>query len=110
MRIEERMTDEAMTVRVEIPGVDPEKDIEIAVDDDGTLTISAQRETSTDEKQEGMVRSEFHYGRFLRQIRVPKNADLTALIAHYGDGVLDITVPLRAEAVGSSRKVEITRS
>lgn len=109
LRIEETIDDDAMTVRAEIPGVDPDKDVEISVDD-GVLTISAKRESTSKETKDGGFHTEFRYGSFVRQIRMPKNADLDALKASYDAGVIEVKVPLRAEEVPTARKIEITRS
>lgn len=109
MRIEEAVEDDTLIVRAEIPGVDPDHDVEISVDE-GVLTISAKRETKSKETKDGTIRSEFHYGSFVRQVRMPKSADLDALTASYHDGVIEIRVPMRAEQVPSSRKVAISRS
>ena len=109
LRVEETVEDDTMIVRAEIPGVDPDKDVEISVDD-GILTITAKRESKSEETKAGTFRSEFRYGRFVRQLRVPKNADLDALTASYADGVIEIKLPLRAEQVPSGRKIAIKRS
>ena len=109
LRIEEAIEGDAMIVRAEIPGVDPDKDVDISVDD-GVLTITAKRESTTEETKDGGFRSEFRYGSFVRQIRMPKTADLDALTASYDAGVIEVKVPLRAEKVPTARKVEITRS
>lgn len=98
-----------LTIRAEIPGVDPEKDVEISVEGD-VLTISATRESKTKETKDGSTHSEFRYGRFVRQLGMPKNADLDALSATYENGVIEITVPMKAEAVAGSRKIAITKS
>src|SRR5665647_3642478 len=42
LRIEDRLEQDRYVVRAEIPGVDPDKDVQITVDD-GVLTISAER-------------------------------------------------------------------
>ncbi|WP_035864336.1 Hsp20/alpha crystallin family protein, partial [Cryptosporangium arvum] len=49
IRFEERREKDRYVVRAELPGVDPEKDIQISVAE-GTLTITAERR---EEKQEG---------------------------------------------------------
>ena len=49
MRIEDRMEDDRYVVRAELPGIDPDKDVEISVAD-GVLTISAERHEGTAEK------------------------------------------------------------
>src|ERR1035437_10492250 len=69
LRIEDRLEQDRYVVRAEIPGVDPDKDVEITVDD-GVLTISAERREEGKEKG----RSEFHYGSFPRRGPRPAGA------------------------------------
>src|ERR1039457_7546986 len=56
-RTEEYVKDNTYIVRAELPGVDPDKDVEVTVDA-GVLTIRAERH----EEHEEPHRSEFRYG------------------------------------------------
>jgi HSP20 family molecular chaperone IbpA len=89
LRIEDRLEPDRYVVRAEIPGVDPDKDVEITVDD-GVLTISAERREEVKEKG----RSEFHYGSFLRRVSLPPGSKEDQLEARYEDGILEVTVPI----------------
>ena len=102
MRLEDSVTDTEYTVRAELPGVDPEKDVEVNVSGD-VLTIRAERR----EEAQARHRSEFRYGMFQRSVRLPGNADASAVKARYSNGILEITVPLTAQ--GDARRIEITR-
>jgi HSP20 family molecular chaperone IbpA len=55
VRIEDRLEQDRYVVRAQILGVDPDKDVEITVEE-GVLTISAERR----EEVKGKGRSEFH--------------------------------------------------
>lgn len=101
IRIEDRTSDTEYTVRAELPGLDPEKDVQIEVAN-GVLSIRAERKEQT---QTGH-RTEFRYGMMQRSVRLPPNADEDNVKAHYGKGILEITVPLKAVPAG--RRVEIT--
>lgn len=101
IRLEDRITDTDYTIRAELPGLDPEKDVQISVSD-GILTISAERR----EEKQARHRSEFRYGSFQRSIRLPGNADEEAVRATYDKGILEITVPLRAQP--EPRKIAIS--
>jgi HSP20 family protein len=107
MRVEEFRDGGELVVRAELPGVDPEKDVEVTVDE-GVLTISAHREERTEEKQADGYRSEFRYGRLERQIRLPKGAGTDDISASYRDGVLEVRLPV-PEAVPPARKISIQR-
>ena len=94
MRMEEFVDGDELVVRAELPGVDPEKDVEITVTD-GTLTVAAERhdERTTGEKGTGAYRSEFRYGSFRRQIQLPAGTDVHAVTATYADGILEVRMP-----------------
>jgi HSP20 family protein len=101
IRVEDRITDTEYTVRAELPGMDPEKDVQINVAN-GVLTIHAERK----EESHTGNRSEFRYGMMQRSVRLPANADEDNVKAKYGKGILEITVPLKSIPAG--RRIEIT--
>ncbi len=102
MRLEDYIEDGKYLVRAEIPGIDPEKDVEITVGD-GVLTIRAERSEEKVEKH----RSEFRYGSFQRSIRLPAGAREDDISAAYRDGILTVTVPL-GEEKQPSRQITVT--
>ncbi|WP_052436231.1 Hsp20/alpha crystallin family protein [Georgenia sp. SUBG003] len=108
MRVEEFREGGELVVRAELPGVDPDKDVDVTVDE-GVLTISAHREERTEEKQAQGYRSEFRYGRLERQIRLPKGTGVDEITASYRDGVLEVRLPV-PEEVPPARKISIKRS
>ena len=70
IRVEDYLTGDQYTVRAELAGVDPEKDVEVTVGS-GYLTIHAERY----DKTEGKHRSEFRYGAFTRSLPLPSSAN-----------------------------------
>jgi HSP20 family protein len=108
LKIEESIEDGRLVVRAEIPGVDPDKDVDISVDD-GVLRITATRQSEQKDTDEGRFRTEFHYGRMAREIRLPKNTDIDQLTATYKDGVVEISAPVKGEESGGARKIELNR-
>jgi HSP20 family protein len=103
IRIEEGEEDGKYVIKAEIPGIDPDKDLEVAVGD-GLLSVRAERTERTTEKQ----RSEFRYGSFSRTVRLPRGADESKITANYTDGILTITVPIE-EAKKPAQKIAVTR-
>ncbi|QOW37210.1 Hsp20/alpha crystallin family protein [Nocardia seriolae] len=89
LRVEDALDEKQYTVRVEIPGVDPAKDLQISVHQ-GRLTIKAERT----EKHESKGRSEFSYGSFVRTVPLPPGAEDDGIQATYAKGILTVTVPL----------------
>ena len=103
MRVEEFMREGSFVVRAEIPGIDPDKDVEVSVAD-GMLTIHGERrEEHTQER-----RSEFIYGSFLRTIPLPKGVDASSVKASYRDGILEVEVAMPTSAPEAT-KVPVTR-
>jgi HSP20 family protein len=90
MRLEDFVRDGHYVVRAELPGLDPDKQLEVTVSK-GILTIKANRE----EHGEAGHRSEFRYGVFVRQIRLPEGADEAQIRASYDKGILEIDVGLK---------------
>jgi HSP20 family protein len=78
-------------VRVELPGVDVEKDVNVEVDK-GQLVIRGERRDERTEDQEGRTLSEVRYGSFRRSFRLPAHVTGEAISASYDAGVLTVRV------------------
>ncbi len=89
-RLEEAIRDNRYVIRAELPGLDPENDIEVTVDG-RILTIRAERR----QQDNGPYRSEFRYGSLTRAVRLPASVDATDITARYDNGVLEVSVPAR---------------
>ena len=89
IRIEEFVEDSTYTMRAELPGIDPDTDVDVTVED-GMLRMQVERTTEKREK----VHSEFHYGKFVRTVALPLGAVEDTATATYADGILKITVKL----------------
>lgn len=89
-------------VRVEVPGVPPDK---LGIETHGqTLTISGERDTN---RAEGASyhRREREAGKFSRTLSLPANVDVPNAQASYKHGVLTLRVPLKAAA--RPRQIEV---
>ena len=96
LKVEEYIEDGALVVKVEIPGIDPDKDVEISVTGD-VLLVKAERTYEERKDVDGGFRSEFSYGSFERRIPLPEGAVTDDIKATYGDGILSVRMPLRTE-------------
>jgi HSP20 family molecular chaperone IbpA len=103
IRVEENEEDGVYTVKAELPGIDPDKDVEINVAD-GVLTVHAERTEEKKDKQ----RSEFRYGSFTRSIQLPPGASEEDITATFDKGVLTVKAPL-AVAETEPRRIEVTK-
>ncbi|MEW1836958.1 Hsp20/alpha crystallin family protein [Nonomuraea angiospora] len=101
MRFEDYIKDGRYVLRVELPGIDPEKDVEIDLTN-GVLTIHAERR----EEHREQYRTEFRYGSFTRSISLPQGADENDVKAVYDQGILEVSVRL-AERRPEGRHIPI---
>ncbi|HSB86878.1 MAG TPA: Hsp20/alpha crystallin family protein [Ilumatobacteraceae bacterium] len=106
--VEEELVDGNLVIRAEMPGVDPDKDVKIVVEDD-VLTVNAERHREESKKTEGGFRSEFHYGSFSRSMRLPKGTTAKNVKASYHDGILEVMVPA-PKRVDTAQKIAISKN
>jgi HSP20 family protein len=88
--------DEELHVRVELPGIDPDADVEIEVEN-GVLRVSGERKQERSDEGEGWYRREMQFGRFERHVGLPEGVDPESVRASYEAGILDISIPLPAK-------------
>lgn len=104
IRVEEHLDKGRYTLRAELPGMDPDKDVDITVSD-GQVTIKAER---TEQQQEG-TRSEFRYGSFYRSMPLPAGAKEDDIDATFDNGILTVTVPV-AESPTAEKHIDIKKA
>ncbi|CAN7377761.1 Hsp20/alpha crystallin family protein [Arthrobacter sp. LjRoot14] len=109
IRVEQFLDGNTLVVRAEVPGLDPEKDVDVSVAD-GMLHIKAEREEKTEHKSKAGYRSEFRYGSFARSVSLPPGAREEDVTASYKDGVLEVRAPAPEQAppAAGTRKIQIT--
>jgi HSP20 family protein len=78
-------------VRVELPGLDLERDVTVEVDR-GALVIRGERRDERSEDRDGRVLREVRYGAFRRTFRLPAHVSGDDLSASYDAGVLTVRV------------------
>lgn len=89
-------TDNDFQLEVAAPGMS-KKDFNLELDKN-VLTISAQKEFSNEEKDNGYTRKEFSYSSFQRAFTLPNTVMGEKISAKYVDGILNITIPKKPEA------------
>lgn len=99
MRTDVTETEQAYTVKAEIPGVKKE-DIKISIEGN-RIAITAEVKEETDDKTTGTVRSERYYGKHARSFALPQEVDEAKAEAKYENGLLLLTLPKK---VGTSAK------
>jgi HSP20 family molecular chaperone IbpA len=96
--VEDYVEEGTYVLRAEMPGIDPDKDVSLTVQD-GILTIQAERQEETRERN----RREFQYGSFTRSIALPAGTRAEDVQASYVDGVLELRAPVEGETEQPTR-------
>lgn len=104
VRVEDFVEDDTYVVRVELPGIDPDKDVQLEANDD-SLTIRGERR----EEEHDKLHHEFRYGSFSRTIPLSRGVNTDDVKATYDNGVLEVRVPRPANAQ-QSKRIPIERS
>lgn len=103
--IDTYMKENQLVIHADIPGVDP-KDVDISVTGN-VLTIKGERKSDVEEKKEGYIYHETSLGAFERTLTLPEGVDTAKIHASYRNGVVEITMPAKAEALPRKVKVEM---
>lgn len=88
-------------IRLEIPGVDPARDLSVSVET-GTLSVRAERRSVRTDQ----VQTEFHYGSLARDVALPLGSNVDDVTASCRDGILTVRIGMQPEHQGA-RRVEV---
>ncbi|OBH45525.1 Hsp20/alpha crystallin family protein [Mycobacterium mantenii] len=94
-------------VRVELPGVDVDQDVNVEVDR-GRLVIHGEHRDTRSEEKHGRTLREIKYGSFRRSFQLPAHVTGDAITATYDAGVLTVRVT-GAYAGNQAQRIEITK-
>ena len=98
-------TAEAINLKLELPGIEA-KDLDIQVTEKA-VSISGERKQESKTEENGVTKSEFHYGKFQRVIPLPARIQNTDVKAEYKDGILNLTLPKTHEEKNKVVKVSL---
>lgn len=107
-KMDMRETEKEFIVTAEIPGV-TEKDIEIAVSEDGFLKITAEKKEEKEEHTDGLFLSERSYGSVQRMVPLPAEIDVSKATADFENGVLTIDLPKSEAALKKVKKISVKK-
>ncbi|MGA9492278.1 MAG: Hsp20/alpha crystallin family protein [Mycobacterium sp.] len=82
---------EDAVVRLELPGVDVDKDVNVEIEH-GRLVIHGERRDEHAEEQDGRTLREVRYGSFRRSFQLPAHITGESVSASYDAGVLTVRV------------------
>jgi HSP20 family protein len=98
-------TKDAIHLKLEVPGIET-KDLDVQVTENA-VSISGERKEETKTEENGVTKSEFHYGKFQRVIPLPARIQNTQVQAEYKDGILSLTLPKSEEEKNKVVKVNL---
>ena len=93
-----------LEVTAEVPGCRGE-DIDISVQGN-ILTISGEKKTTEERKEEGYYMQERSYGSFRRDVTLPSEIDPSKIEATYKEGILHLSLPKSEKAKAVKVKVK----
>lgn len=105
-------TESELVLSFDLPGI-PEAEIAVEIEDN-VLTVSGERERTSEHSGERFYRFERRYGTFARSVTLPPGVQEDSIRAEYKDGVLEIRIPKPEEQkpkrikVGSGAAIEGT--
>jgi HSP20 family protein len=107
IRVDEYREKDQLVIKAELPGIDPDKDVELTVSD-STLHISAERKEEETTEEKGYVRRELRSGSFGRSLPLPKGVSEGDIKATYAEGILEIRIPI--PGTEPAKKIPISKT
>ena len=108
LAVDEFVEDGTIVVRAELPGIDPDKDLEVEVADD-VLRLSAERHRDEEFAARSFVHRELRRGSVRRVLPVPPGTRADTVRATYRDGVLEVRVPETVQGTGELAQIAVER-
>jgi HSP20 family protein len=105
MKIDVKEDDKAYTVKADIPGVRKE-DIQVEIDDERVSLRAEVKKEKDEKKDEKVVYSERSYGMVSRSFSLPVPVEAKDAKAEYKDGVLNLTLPKKAN--GAAKRLAVS--
>lgn len=96
-----------VVIRVELPGIDVERDVAIEVER-GKLVLNGERRDRHEASTEGVLVRELRYGQFRREFALPAGVSPEQVEATYDAGLLDVRVRSVVSPEPTVVKVPIT--
>ncbi|HSE80860.1 MAG TPA: Hsp20/alpha crystallin family protein [Gaiellaceae bacterium] len=103
-------TEDELVLSFDLPGI-AEDDIAVELEDN-VLTVSGERQRTSEHSSERFYRFERRYGTFSRSVTLPPGIKEDSIKADYKDGVLEVRIPKPEEQkpkrikVGSAGAIE----
>jgi len=98
-------TEKDYAITAELPGLEADA-VHVKVNN-GTLTISGEKQEEKKEEDASHHLSERRWGSFQRTIRMPENVDYDTIYAQFSKGVLTIHMPKSKAALASEKVIKV---
>ncbi|MCK9616409.1 MAG: Hsp20/alpha crystallin family protein [Lentimicrobiaceae bacterium] len=96
---------DSFVLELALPGMQKE-DFKINLENN-ILTISSEKEYEKTEEESNYTRREFSYGAFSRSFTLPRTIDSEKINAEYKNGIMEIVMPKKQEAVNLTKEIKI---
>jgi len=100
--IEQYPDGSSYVIRLELPGVDAPRDLQVTVQT-GILSVRAERRDQTPPAHD----SEFRYGSYARHVALPLGSNVRDVTAVYRDGILTIRIGMEPEHDAGPHTVQV---
>jgi HSP20 family protein len=107
-QVDIRESERQVEITAELPGLD-EKDVQVSLANH-ELVIRGEKKSEIERKEKGWHRVERSYGSFHRAVALPEGIETEKAEAVLKKGLLTVTIPKRADAAVSSKKIAIRRA
>jgi len=101
--IEEK--DDEFVISIAVPGIKKD-DINIEVHDN-IITISSEKEETSEEEEKNYSRKEYSYNSFSRTFKLPQNVKEDKIEANYENGELILQLPKEEPEVKKVKKIKV---
>ena len=95
--------DEEVTIRAELPGIDP-KDLDVSISGN-QLVLTGEKKESAEDEGKDFCHSETSYGVFRRSVPLPEDIDTEDVDAEFVNGVL--TLRLKKSQPTTPKRVKV---
>lgn len=99
---------DSVSVVAEMPGIS-EDNIDLKISQEGYLTISGEKQHSSESSSKNNYFSEITYGMFKRTIPLPWDLDFNMADADYENGILTITIPKSQAEKQKFKKINLKK-
>jgi HSP20 family protein len=107
LKVDEFEENGELVIRAEMPGVDPDKDVTVTVDN-GMLHLSATHREEKEVEERGYFRRELRSGTYMRTLPLPEGVTDADIKPTFTNGILEIRVP--APEMALAKKIPITKA